>query len=203
MSTPEFGKASENGDGDEGVVDVGADGLMPRENGVDVSETSEDELDGLRRENEELRKEVSELRETVEEMKRFVGMHVADDLEVNCLAPVVDRNADKIEEIETGDNEPDGYVPKTTKARIMKLIEENFEKWSVSVVSGDALVTRVQEQSKRSRDGQNIHDHVGNAMDEEYGEGVEHRQVYDAMEGLDGEGYRLEEAESRKLLFKD
>jgi len=203
MSTPNFGKASENGDGEDDAVEVGADSLVAREHGIEDAETSEATMDRLRQENEELREEVRELRETVEEMKRFVGMHVADDLDVHSLAPVVDRNANKIEQMETEGNEPDEYVPKTKKERVMKLMEENFDEWSVSVVSGDAVVTRVQEKSKRARKGKNIHEYVQEAMDKEYGEGVEHRQIYDAMKGLDGDGYRLEEAESRKLLLRD
>ena len=75
-------------------------------------------------------------------------------------------------------DEPGEYTPKTKKERVMKLIEENFDEWSVSVVSGDAVVTRVQERSKRARKGKNVHEYVREAMDREYGEEVDHRQVY-------------------------
>jgi len=205
MSTPDFGKASENGSDDEDVGRVDGDSLLARERSIEENggrETSET-VEDLRRENRELREEVEELRETVEEMRQFVGMHVKEDLDIHCLAPVVERNMEKTEKM-VRDQEAEEYVPGTKNEKIKKLIEDNFDEWSISLKGGDAVATRVQQKKKRTRNGETIHQHVMDAMDEEYGENVDHRQVHHALGDLSKtDRYRLEETDSAKYLFKD
>jgi|GEM_PF-6082645 len=205
MSTPDFGKASENGDGEDDVVEVEADSLVAREHGIDVPETAKEDVEvkKLRRENEELREEVRELRETVEEMKQFVGMHIAEDLDIHCVTAFANNLEERVEDLEE-DEETGEHVPGTKHGKIKKLLEENFDEWSIPLKGGDAVTTRVQEQKNRTRSGKSIHQHVMSAMDEEYGESIQHGQVHDVLEDLsDTRRYRLEETGSAKYLFKD
>lgn len=144
------------------------------------------------------RKEFDALKQTVEDLEETIA-ELQTGVE-NAVQTAVEAR----EQAENRSGVDGEFTPDTKKGRVEKLIKDNFEEWSVSLKSGKAVVTKIQEKKRRARTGQNIHKYVRNAMDERYGEGVDHRQVHDALEDLGRtEQYRLEDTGSRKVLFKE
>jgi len=147
-------------------------------NGREVVEIPKEEFEDLVQRIEELEKELDEIR-----------IETAED-----RASIRRRVSDLEESTATTD-----FVPKSKKDKAKKLIRENFDEWG----HNGEISTKTQKNERGNIVSRSIHDYVGDAMDRECNESIQHGQVYDAMRELGtAEAFTFERTDSARYLIR-
>jgi len=200
MSAPDFGKEIENGHQDDDAVKVDED-LYPIDEGDDQEERTETaEIDGEEYvPREEHERKISELKERLGKLEEFVGMHIADDIETNCVGASVENISRRVEELERGQDEVD-YEPSTKIEKLQKLIHEN---WSDLSCNG-SVQTRTRRNKRGNLMSESINKKADKLMKDVYGDTCQAVQVHEAMERLGSrDEYSFEEKDGYKKLSRE
>jgi hypothetical protein len=178
---------------DEAVMQVSA-GAESSSEGVETVEVDGEEYVP----RDEYEKRVGELEDRLEKMEGFVGMHIADDLEINCVGPAITSLLQRVDELEEGQQKSD-YEPSTKIEKIQKLIQENWDEWSCE----GSVQTRQRKSKRGVVKSESVNKKVSTAMKAEYGEDCQAREVHLAMERLgEREGFSFGEKDKYKKLSR-
>ena len=130
-------------------------------------------------EEKRLRSKVHKLEKRVDELEEKVGE--------NQVGAIFETLLDKITELENRNE------------RYEEVIGELADEWG----HNGEISTKTQKNERGNIVSRSIHDYVGDAMDREYSESIQHGQVYDAMRELGtAEAFTFERTDSARYLIR-